>query len=670
MFDEPTINFIFGRVLRRQRRAWEKDGVVQVQPLRALQSKKRPDILIAEVGRDPVVIETEVAPANTVENDARMRLNARTNTGDTIYTAIAVCLPELWRRAANEAILEAAIKSTEVNWAIWSLEENGSSRRWPQEGWVRSGISLLAFAAYQSTLAHHRIRTASNALYEAVSATGKKLAHLEDAGYNHALRQIANILCQKPNEQTFGMAALILTNALVFHELLAGRGNLVHIPTLDVLKWYDSGVLRKEDVVDAWSQILSINYMPIFAVARDILIQIPDPFAQEIITNLDKAVMRAGLRTLLSTHDVFSETFQRMITDRKKLASFYTLPETAALLAGLALTSEQAPGGCAWSDTDGLKSVVVADFACGTGTLLSAAYRRIAWLHESAGGDSASLHSAWMENSLLGIDVLPAAAHLTARIASLGPLHRDINGREKDKNGRPRGPFDILPLASGEEPTYPVLWGHDATREVTLEFEPDCKAVPQPDADERKLVEVVTSRTHLHINLDWQFNSQPLQSQWTSRPAIGGRAWPSVCLYLNGKDIQRDQERKRLQSIALLLWLNSTPGVLIRWLWSNRQQHGRGMATREILATMPVLDVRQLSEEQLSQCENLFCQLRCKCFLPVHRLPDDRARADLDVGLLGNILGWPRGWFEVHGPLDLVRRKLAAEPSVHGHKRR
>jgi hypothetical protein len=256
-----------------------------------------------------------------------------------------------------------------------------------------------------------------------------------------------------------------------------------------------------------------------------------------------------------------------------------------------------------------------------------------------------------------------------SRIASLGPLHRDINGREEDKNGRPRGPFDVLPLVPGEEPTHPVLWEHEAAREATLVFGPNCKAVPRRDADERKLAEVAASKTHLHINLDWRFNSQPLQAQWTPRPAIGGVAWPSVCLYAH-ENTTCNRGRELLESIALLLWLNRTPGILLRWLWCSRQQSGRGRITREVLVTMPVLDVRQLSEEQLSQCEELFCRLRDRQLLPVHRLSDDRARADLDAGLLGGVLGWPSGWFEAHGPIDLVRRKLAVEPSIHGYKGR
>ena len=59
----------------------------------------------------------------------------------------------------------------------------------------------------------------------------------------------------------------------------------------------------------------------------------------------------------------------------------------------------------------------VADLACGTGTLLRAAYQRICSFHERAGATNESLrrlHRTAMERGLIGTDVSPIAAHLTA----------------------------------------------------------------------------------------------------------------------------------------------------------------------------------------------------------------------------------------------------------------
>jgi hypothetical protein len=67
-----------------------------------------------------------------------------------------------------------------------------------------------------------------------------------------------------------------------------------------------------------------------------------------------------------------------------------------------------------WANPENVTSLRVADFACGTGTLLTTAYSRIGQLHELAGGDSEAVHADMMAHAIIGCDVLPSAAHLTA----------------------------------------------------------------------------------------------------------------------------------------------------------------------------------------------------------------------------------------------------------------
>ena len=71
-----------------------------------------------------------------------------------------------------------------------------------------------------------------------------------------------------------------------------------------------------------------------------------------------------------------------------------------------------------WSNADAIANLRIGDFACGTGALLSAVYEQIAARHERAGGDSAALHPAMMEEVLYGCDVMPSAAHITSATLS------------------------------------------------------------------------------------------------------------------------------------------------------------------------------------------------------------------------------------------------------------
>lgn len=61
--------------------------------------------------------------------------------------------------------------------------------------------------------------------------------------------------------------------------------------------------------------------------------------------------------------------------------------------------------------------------------------------------------------------------------------------------------------------------------------------------------------------------SQSTGMQFTPRPTIGGRAWLSIKL----PSVELEK--------ALVLWANTSLGLLLRWWHSNKQQSGRGAFT-------------------------------------------------------------------------------------------
>ena len=209
-----------------------------------------------------------------------------------------------------------------------------------------------------------------------------------------------------------------MANAFMFHEaLVGGPGELRHIRSLDQLR---SGLygLRKTEITAEWRKILKVNYWSIFDIATRLLAIIPVQSSKELIGRLSLTAEALLENNLMRSHDLTGTVFQRLISDRKFLAAYYTRPASAALLVGLAVNSHSLLSDNDWSDPEQVKSLRVADFSCGTGTLLSTAYQRISQLHELYGGDSASLHPDMMASVLLGCDILPAAAHLTASMLS------------------------------------------------------------------------------------------------------------------------------------------------------------------------------------------------------------------------------------------------------------
>ena len=116
---------------------------------------------------------------------------------------------------------------------------------------------------------------------------------------------------------------------------------------------------------------------------------------------------------LSNSSDLYGQTYQQIISDRKKLTAFYTRPPSAALLAALSVPADK------WHDAESLRQVRIADFAYGTGTLLHTAYRHLAAHYEIASGQPmAARHAHMMVNCLIGADVLPSATHLTAAVLS------------------------------------------------------------------------------------------------------------------------------------------------------------------------------------------------------------------------------------------------------------
>jgi hypothetical protein len=920
-------------------------------------------------------------PAPTVEPDARNRLGETIKTtGRTILSSIAVRLPKRLRNIQGGAGLQTELlAASDLEMAMFTGNSPSNAIRWPHDQWISGTVSDLSFLAQSASVPPAIIDFAADELTAGISQSAGLFAEVAHT-HQGAIKKICDELRQDNGEQTWRMACAILANAFVFHESLAGGpGALADISSIEELRSHNG--LTKSAVLSEWRKILVINYWSIFDIARRILEHTPLSISKGVLETLAKTSARLLEHQLMRSHDLTGAVFQRLIADRKFLAAFYTTPSSAALLAGLAIRDDQNPAGTSWTDTEALKRMRIADFACGTGTLLAAAYHRIGQLHEVAGGDASRLHRYMMGGSLVGCDVLPAAAHLTAsmlasvhptqkykessiltlaygrqpkggvalgswdlldaqkpfeilaitaraaqgtgevtkeiwsslphygfdlvimnppftrptghegekvgirnpmfaafqaddrtqklmaqaaarlsagtsyhgnagqgsiflvladqklktggtlamilpasfmngdaweksralvtsryvnlifvtnaglagadvsfssdtgmgeclvlgkkefggskrasfvtlnqrpdstmsgsniavqirraiyqhrlrkleegpvggtpiimgaeivgtaidapipggwnlarvkdfslaqaafqlargkvwlpmmakhdalslvmtrmgQIGEIGPYHADINGRTSD--GGIRGPFDIHPPPTGGVPTYPALWAHDAEQERFLHFEADSDAIPVKgkDADEQALIDekveyVWASASHLHFNVNFQFNSQSTSMQFTSRPTLGGRAWLSV------KMRSPDHER------AMTLWANTSLGLLLHWWYANKQQIGRGNIGKSVLHNLIVLNVEHLSAAQLQTAREIVEAFSTQVLRPVNELDRDFVRRQLDEAVMVRMLGLPASLHATDGPMELLRMKLAQEPSIVGHK--
>ncbi len=115
----------------------------------------------------------------------------------------------------------------------------------------------------------------------------------------------------------------------------------------------------------------------------------------------------------------------------------------------------------------------------------------------------------------------------------------------------------------------------------------------------------------------------------------------------------------------MLLWANTTLGLMAFWWLGTRQQQGRARLTVSALPGLPVLDPRGLSEEQHATAARLFAAFREREFLPANEAWRDETRKALDRAVLVDLLGVPDDALE---SLDLLRKQWCAEPTVHGGK--
>jgi hypothetical protein len=979
---EHTINDAIADLLRGTRRAWYDGGdIVRSENTGQIKgSSERPDIIVAEPSVSPVVIETEVLPAVTVEVEALARLGAHMRkTGRKILSSIAVRLPERLRHKYGAALQKELALAMDLDMALYTGTNSSKATRWPNSGWMVGSIADLSILTQSASVPPDVIDEAATQLVNGVSEAAGMLTEIAKPN-KAAVHEISKELFQEDGEQTRRMATTILANAFVFHESLAGK--LPKVKSIDELRGKKS--FNKASVLAEWQKILEVNYWPIFDIARRILEHIPVAESKALIDRLAETADRLLENQLMRSHDLTGAVFQRMIVDRKFLAAYYTTPASAALLLGLAIIPEKTPAGTPWADPENVKALRIADFACGTGTLLTTAYQRIGQMHELAGGSSEAIHADMMAKALIGCDVLPAAAHLTAsmlsgahptvkyeqslimtvpygrltdgglalgsldlldpqakfeilaitakaaegmgekeketwsalphasfdlvvmnppftratvheaerlnvpnpmfaafssdaeeqklmaeatkrltagtsahgnageasmflvladrklkaggflalvmplslmvgeswedsrsllrkkysdlvilsiagesdedmsfsadtgmgeclvvgrkansenkratfvvlnerpaypllgagaakqihrliaekklrrledgpvggtllffgkdvigqamdaplpesggwnlgriadlslaqaayqlanekllwlptmgksdaigipittieKIGDIGPIHRDINGT--NPKGDFRGPFDIVPVKSGSVPTYPALWSHDANRERTMSFDADCEANPRvaADAEEQaalatKVENVWATASHCHFNCDFRFNSQSTGMQFTPRKTIGGRAWLSIQL------TSVEQEK------GLVLWANTSLGMLLRWWHSNKQQAGRGNIGKTALQTSPVLDVTALTPEQLEKAVTVFDQMCEQSLLPLHEMDKDPVRKKLDDRFAREVLCLPKSILQPGGPLEVLRMKLAQEPSIRGNK--
>ena len=274
-------------------------------------------------------------------------------------------------------------------------------------------------------------------------------------------REMEYVLKQEFNPQTAQLAALVMIHALA--QTTPKRDN------------------RRRALINRWKKALDsrrpAGYRPILPLALRLLTLLQKREADGILEVMTETA--GEVREVLPGNDLTGPVLQQLVTNRKALAAYHTKRESAALMAHLAIPEDRD-----WKNPDEVKNYRMADYACGSGALLMAAYRRVRELHQARGGNPAVLHPRMMEECLTACDVLPANVAVTAanlgfmepekpywrtRAVRLhyGPLETETAGEGPRPVGL--GALDLLdPAALSRQPLRPLAQGGDRKEKFAL----------------------------------------------------------------------------------------------------------------------------------------------------------------------------------------------------------
>ncbi len=192
--------------------------------------------------------------------------------------------------------------------------------------------------------------------------------------------------------QIVNLASFLLFNQLLFYHIYTRKVKDSRLPEMNEIS-------SLEDIQAYFNSITSIDYRSIYRT--NLLAHIPE--SQRVVDVVNEVIKAIKLlRAEYISHDLAGRFFHDLIPFevRKILAAFYTHPNSADLLTGLAIDQ--------WDST-------IIDPACGSGTLLVSSYKAKTRLLVDRFGNKGlkEAHKRFLERDLTGVDIMPFAAHMT-----------------------------------------------------------------------------------------------------------------------------------------------------------------------------------------------------------------------------------------------------------------
>jgi len=396
-------------------------GIISVpEHIRRITSRSRriPDITITEFWGLRVIIEGRIFESASVEssliNDARKRIEEGLSS-----VCIAVLYPPELRNVRWQEI-KASLEKARLR--IKVLTDSA------EEGWFDTNVEELAAIlrrTYEVLVRDDIVTKAVELLKDSIDNASDLL--IRTPAIPDRLRSILGVFGERdadnPREDDLRVcriASLTFINALIFQEILAS-----YEPTVETIRRALDETDLLTSFTQTWGHILDdINYIPIFKIARELLLELPSgPETEKSMMLLAEVALQITTRRAALKHDLMGRVYQGLLVDSKYFGARYTMIPSATLL--LELTFNPRYWDVSFTDQNELRTLKIADLACGTGTLLKAALESVVDDHVKAileSGETPELEGLYkllVEDVLYGFDVLSFAAHLSASTLAL-----------------------------------------------------------------------------------------------------------------------------------------------------------------------------------------------------------------------------------------------------------
>ncbi len=357
-------------------------------------SRQRADIIVDDPKIPRVVIECAYGGDGDKDADHKLR------TGD-FHTAISLSIPDAFRYMSEDEAKQALLQGTELEYAV-----KRTNFRFPSKGYIRGSTKDLATMILSVAVPKNDVEAVASEVAEYV---GRASQELERGLSETDCQEIAASVYQKTNLSAFRTVMILWMDAMLVQRQLRKKG--VDVGILPIVN------VQVDELLDDWKRIRLLNWSSIYSPAIEVLERSAERAFEETRAALEwllRAVNKIQNERLGDYINVGAELFPKVSEDRKTAAAFYTTPSTAEMLAHLTIREQDRSD---WSDPNIFEDKLrIVDLACGTGTLIRAAFNRVRSFHDANGGTVQSydlVHRLAMEQGLRGCDVSPIAAHLT-----------------------------------------------------------------------------------------------------------------------------------------------------------------------------------------------------------------------------------------------------------------